>query len=818
MPRDRSFPRFTLTSIALAVLTLRIVVPASGHHDVIITPADISIQRIEIEIGFNGYYKIGKWTPVTVHVTTAKTIRARLEIDVLDSDGCLTTLPGPLTELPSGVTTPLHIHFKSGRSNSDVDLRLISDDGQVRVRQRLTPAEAGLRPALKQSRQIWAALGRPVGFGSHDAAAGPQADTAADVAQDDADGVVVALLKDSNQLPVQLQGYDGLNALIISSDYVLDQRRSDALQLWVQMGGHLLLTVGEQVEAYHKSRLAKWVPVEVDKRCVELPDTWLSGVERFSGQGKRILVSGRVKAARLHEPQDGTVLISARKDQPMLVRVPYGFGQVTFFALDLDRPPLSKWEAVGAFCQMLLSDDAGPATNENNRRGRSQLTHSGITELATQLHAVIEQFPGVYRFSFKSVLGLILFYLLLIGPVDYVIVHRWLKKPWLTWFTFPVMIVAVTAASVWAATATNGNQLQVNQLAVVDIDQTSGWVRSNIWINPYGPRTRRYLFSVRTLDGQWSQGKPAPLKEVDLSKRSMRRVPLTQTGRSPDKPPVAADKPSVAARHESAEPTPRTLSPLVSWSGVPESGLGGMYRKGGLDIGHPSYRFAEGAAALEDYPLAIWSTKTIKASWQHKSPLLAESSLQTTGLNRLTGTMTHHLPAPIEDWIFAYGNQVFRPISSDPNHPSSKLHPHQVWDPNGPGVYQRELKGYLTRTTKRKVQHHSGIGEDILTEQAKYDPLNRDPVDLMRMLTFHEAAGGKDYTGLDNSALSSFDLSKMLKLDRAVLFGQIHLPAAELIVDGASAAITNHTVFVRIVMSVKKDPYIPGELPDLTQP
>lgn len=181
MPRDRSFPRFMLTSIALAFLTLCIVVPASGQHTVIISPADISIQRIEIEIGFNGYYKIGKWTPVTVHVTTAKTIRARLEIDVLDSDGCKTTLPGRLTELPSGVTTPLHIHFKSGRLNSDVDLRLISDDGQVRVRKRLTPAEAGLRPALKQSQQIWATLGRPVGFGSHDAAAGPQADTAADV-------------------------------------------------------------------------------------------------------------------------------------------------------------------------------------------------------------------------------------------------------------------------------------------------------------------------------------------------------------------------------------------------------------------------------------------------------------------------------------------------------------------------------------------------------------------------------------------------------------------------------------------------------------
>ena len=88
----------------------------------------------------------------------------------------------------------------------------------------------------------------------------------------------------------------------------------------------------------------------------------------------------------------------------------------------------------------------------------------------------------------------------------------------------------------------------------------------------------------------------------------------------------------------------------------------------------------------------------------------------------------------------------------------------------------------------------------------------------MRILTFHEAAGGKDYTGLDNSSLSYLDLSKMLTLDRAVLFGRINFPAAELIVDGESDAETTHTVFVRIVMPVRKDTYIPGELPDLSQP
>ena len=56
-------------------------------------PGDVTIERVEV--GFVGYYKVGRWAPVTVHVTTNRPVRAELVIEARDPDGNLITLASP---------------------------------------------------------------------------------------------------------------------------------------------------------------------------------------------------------------------------------------------------------------------------------------------------------------------------------------------------------------------------------------------------------------------------------------------------------------------------------------------------------------------------------------------------------------------------------------------------------------------------------------------------------------------------------------------------------------------------------------------------
>jgi hypothetical protein len=96
------------------------------------------------------------------------------------------------------------------------------------------------------------------------------------------------------------------------------------------------------------------------------------------------------------------------------------------------------------------------------------------------------------------------------------------------------------------------------------------------------------------------------------------------------------------------------------------------------------------------------------------------------------------------------------------------------------------------------------LAEESRVEHADYDPLDRDPVAVMRMLTFHREAGATLYTGLGNGALSNYDWTPFLDLDRAVLVGRIRRPAIRWTVDGKRVEPETHVTFVRLLLPVRK--------------
>lgn len=722
----------------------------------------ISVDRIEV--GFDGYYKVGKWTPLTAQVTVDRTMTVRPVVRTVDPDGSLISMPGETVTFDRAGVHQVRVCFKSGRIGGDVRFQLVDPENadQTLASARLRSEAAGVpvQPALRQSARIWGVLGHAAGFQAAADAAG------------DGDEIYVAALDDPKELPTDSKAYDGLDALVLAGAAELDAERSRALDAWVRSGGRLLLAVGSRVDGYRSSPLADWVPVEVTGT---MRPRDLSALESFAGRSERLPFANPV--ATRFDVDEGEILAKSL-DGPLLATVPHGFGRVTFVGLDLDRPPLSNWNALGDLCGRLLADGAASAGGSQPTR-RARLSHTGISELATQLHAIQQHFPEIHRYSTWSVMGMMLVYLIVIGPVDYLLVHRVLRRPQLTWITFPVMVIAAGALAIWGGQQTNGQQLRLNQFDVIDVDQKSGTVRTRSYYTIYSPESRRYHAVVTPRNEHWN---PIP----------------AESGGTP--------------------PLPPDVEPSVTWSGIPENVFGGMYRSGGIELGRPEYRLAPKAAAVENLPVAIWSTKSLHAEWDFTDRGLVESDLKSTGSGQLSGWVKHSLPGAIDDWIVAYANRVFRPLETGPRARMSAILPNQMWDPNGPRVYQRELRGFLTRTTAKRVAAGLGQGEDILVEQAPYDPLSLEPVDLMRMITFHQAAGGTAYTGLENHSLQQLDLSPLLWLDRAVLFGRIELPASELALDGKDIPPTRHFAFVRLVLPVERTGSIRTPLPVLDPP
>jgi hypothetical protein len=257
----------------------------------------------------------------------------------------------------------------------------------------------------------------------------------------------------------------------------------------------------------------------------------------------------------------------------------------------------------------------------------------------------------------------------------------------------------------------------------------------------------------------------------------------------------------------------KNASVRMSWFGIPETTFGGMYREGGQSISPPQYQISHQAERIDNLPIPIWGAKSLTGEWCVQGEDLVESHLESPRQGQLQGTIRHHFPVPITDWFLAYDTRVFLPRTSLATADVDPLRPGQDWprnDPKWDRILQREIGGYLTRTVARQFQKTREGGENvdsIRLEQVPYDPLaidNPDPLgEIVRILTFHQFVGGKQYTGMENHSLRDMDLSGRLQLNRAVLYGRLDWTPAELKIEGHKPEENRNATFIRIVLPVE---------------
>ena len=82
----------------------------------------------------------------------------------------------------------------------------------------------------------------------------------------------------------------------------------------------------------------------------------------------------------------------------------------------------------------------------------------------------MDTFEGVPVISFGWVALFILFYILLVGPIDYFVLKRLFKRLELTWITFPLIVIVVSVVAYLAAYYSKGDDLRVNKVDLVQID------------------------------------------------------------------------------------------------------------------------------------------------------------------------------------------------------------------------------------------------------------------------------------------------------------------------------------------------------------
>jgi hypothetical protein len=315
-------------------------------------------------------------------------------------------------------------------------------------------------------------------------------------------------------------------------------------------------------------------------------------------------------------PIEGRVESAGGGGLPLVIRAVRGFGELTWVGLDVDLAPLADWPGRPELLRRIIGVVREAQSSVAGASGR--LTSLGYTDLVGQMRAALDVFPGVRVVPFAWVIGFTLLYLALLGPVDYLLVHRWGRRPLLTWLTLPVFVLVIAGGAYGLARATKGHAVGLNQVEVVDVDVASGLVRGTVWANLYTPRHDRFTLELAP---QFPQG---------LS--------------------LASDEPDA----------------VLSWLTLPGRGLGGVEAAADVAAFEQGYRYGHARSELAGLPLAIWSSKSLHGSWTAEAAPSLDSDLATNADGELVGRFTNGLREPLANARLYFAGRICRLDTVDP--------------------------------------------------------------------------------------------------------------------------------------------------------
>jgi hypothetical protein len=705
---------------------------------------------IDVRVGFDATFKVGHWTPIWIDVQGSDTlVDPSIEITVDDNDGVPSTVsvPVPKPDTPESLIT-VQAAARSGRMGSPFDVALVSD-GKVVHRWRAHTGEVNgvRRHELPATGELLVAFGEEP-FGWEEAFAGDEGGSQVTRR--------AVQLQSSSEMPGNWFAYEAIDVLVFSvgdgrliGQLAADTQRLSAVRQWVELGGRLVVLCDGKAAP---DLLAEGRPLAplVPGRFVETVRLSQTGpLEHFSERSA--LISGEGARVELAIPRlrDVTGSIEAFAGQqpgdlPLVARGALGLGEVAFAGVDLSAPPLAQWPGRAAFLRALLRPYL--ASHEAGDSPQSLMT-LGYNDLSGALRQRLgSTFRNVTTVKFPVVAALAVFYLALLGPADYWLVHRVLRRPGLAWVSFAAL-VTVTSVGAYAlgAWSKGTGEPRLNQVELVDVDLTSGRARGTYWAAIYSPDSRRY----------------------DLG------LDVPQLGDAP-----------------------RAVGQLLlaSW-GLPGSGIGGMdAQRIELGLTRTGYRFSAMLDALEDVPILTASTKSLLGRWTASAPSQIEADLsQEDGL--ALGSLVNRSGGVLKNARLMYGSWAYR-LGDLADGEEVQLGQH---------LNAIQVKTMVARTAGISADRLAGeTGRTMfLADRASVH-------ELLNLMMFYEAGGGQGFAELPNRYQGYCDLSRLIQLGRAILVAESPARGSVLIDRATGSALAHDddaaAVMVRFVLPVKNSP------------
>ena len=485
--------------LAIGLLPFARPVQASPLGGSTTQQAQTSGITMKVTPAYGGNFKYGEWLPVWIELENqGDDLDGDVRIDISSSQGSL-VFDTPVS-LPSGARKRVALYVLPNNFSRELTVNLVSKNKTV------VSQKAAVRPQSN--------IGYIVGLLAPERGALALLNGVRFPGQERPKILVDLNLAEFPERPEGLRSFD-LLILNDSDTSKMTPEQAAALAGWVQQGGRLVIGGGAGAQQTLAGLPAEMLPLqlqgvsEVNIEALQ-PLAIFTGKDLAATSGTFIVARG-VARDNPASPKaaEGLRPLVVGNDFPLVQEWNWGTGMVDYIALDLAGVPFDGWPGTQTFWETLIG--ASGSYPENMPIDMSPRQYR-----ANMLTYPLSNIPSLDLPSVKGLSILLGIYILIIGPVNYLVLRR-IRRLHLAWVTIPILTLLFAGGAFGVGYALRGNDLILNRVALVEV-RPNGEAGVTSYMGLFSPRMQSYEVTVQgeslispmtgNDQGGWGRGVP----------------------------------------------------------------------------------------------------------------------------------------------------------------------------------------------------------------------------------------------------------------------------------------------------------------------
>ncbi len=278
------------------------------------------------------------------------------------------------------------------------------------------------------------------------------------VAQSNVELLNINQLKDYT-FPEDPQGLAMANVIVVDEVAIADltQKQQESLLKWVQDGGTLLLGAADQIDAT-AGIFKEYLPLSLSQ---EMTSISAEALTKLSGGG----IFTQPISIYSATSSEGSLPVLTENNAVLASKKKVGSGEIIQTAFSLGDQPLASMDGYAALIAKMID------VQTISQQGMMRQGQSPLDQISYELRNINELFPS-FEVSVSYMLIVIILYILIIGPILYVVLKKMDKREH-AWWIIPSISIVLSIVLFIVGAKDRIMQPQVQQSAFYKVNEDS---------------------------------------------------------------------------------------------------------------------------------------------------------------------------------------------------------------------------------------------------------------------------------------------------------------------------------------------------------